>query len=83
MLVYMLNNITYTIINTILQNDYVLTIVEYNIDGNIIIVEVPHFKPKNDDEILFGINNRGITEMYKLFPDRIPLPPPSIIDVEE
>src|ERR1035437_7567481 len=47
------------------------TVVEYNIEGNIVIVDIPHFMPKGQNDIDAGINNRLITEMYKLFPERL------------
>lgn len=64
-----------------LGSDTVFTEVEYNIEGNIITVDVAHFNPQNDMDIILGIENRYITEMYKIFPDRMP-PIPVFIPME-
>jgi len=43
----------------------IITTVEYTYeDGSIRIVDVSHFMPNNENDIIEGINNRGISE-YK------------------
>jgi hypothetical protein len=44
----------------------VFTLVEYNFAGTIVTVEIPHYNPVNEEYIILGIENRGITEMKKL-----------------
>ena len=44
----------------------VFTTVEYDFGGTIIVVEVPHFMPPDEDYIILGIENRAITEQRKL-----------------
>jgi hypothetical protein len=62
---------SYTILNrteTIQVVEYktVVTTVEYNIDGEILTIDVPHFMPSSEDDIILGIENREITERNKL-----------------
>lgn len=66
----------YKILNTEVKEETTTTRVEYNIEGNIVIVDVAHFRA-NEEMILLGISNRYTTEMYKLFPERMPPPPPT------
>lgn len=47
-------------------NKIVTTTVEYYINDEIIIVEIPHFNPQSDNDIIIGITNREITERKKL-----------------
>jgi hypothetical protein len=61
----------YTILNTEYTEDTIYTLVRYNIEGHIVEVNVAHFHPA-DYSIMDGILNRYTTEMYKIFPDRMP-----------
>lgn len=47
-------------------NKLVTTTVEYDLDGEIIIVDVNHFNPQSQDDIELGIQNREVTERRKL-----------------
>lgn len=44
----------------------VFTTIEYDFDGIKVTVEVPHFMPQSEDDIILGINNRGVSERRKL-----------------
>jgi hypothetical protein len=44
----------------------VFTKVEYNLNGSIIVVDIPHFLPQSEDDIITGIENRMVTEIEKL-----------------
>ena len=43
----------------------VKTLVEYDFDGTKVQVEVAHFNPQSEDDILLGIANREITERIR------------------
>lgn len=64
----------YTILNTEYTEDTIYTLVRYNIEGHIVDVKIPHFQPQ-EYSIMDGVINRYITEMYKIFPERIPPAP--------
>lgn len=51
---------------TIITNKLVKTLVEFNIEGQIFQLEIPHFNPQSESDILLGIQNREITERRKL-----------------
>lgn len=34
-------------------------------DGTIEVISIPHFNPKNDEDIIKGIENRFVTEQAK------------------
>jgi hypothetical protein len=51
---------------TTVTNTIVTTKVEYDIAGELVIVEIPHFNPQSEDDIELGINNRYVTEERKL-----------------
>lgn len=73
----------YIIKNTITEGDTTTTTVEYNIEGNIVTVDVAHFMA-TPETIELGINNRYYTEMYKLFPERMPpAPEPPVYEEPE
>lgn len=57
---------TYQILSKNQIDQTVFTEVEYNIDGTIVTVNVPHFMPENEQAIIDGIINRSITEKAKL-----------------
>ena len=46
-------------------NKIVTTTVEYYINDEIVIVEIPHFNPQSDEDIAIGISNREVTEIKK------------------
>ena len=43
----------------------VTTEVEYYLDKGTIILEVPHFMPKDDADIILGLDNRFVSENRK------------------
>jgi len=49
-----------------LTNKIVITKVEYYINDEIVIVEIPHFNPQSDEDITLGITNREVSERKKL-----------------
>ena len=51
---------------TTLTNKIVTTTVEYDINGEFVIVDIPHFNPQSEADITLGITNREITEERKL-----------------
>lgn len=44
----------------------VFTLVEYNFAGTIVIVEIPHYNPLDEEYIIKGIETRAITEQRNL-----------------
>lgn len=44
----------------------VFTKVEYDFNGVKVVVDIPHFMPRSEDDITLGINNREVTELRKL-----------------
>ena len=44
----------------------VFTLVEYDFNGTKVTVEIPHFMPPNEDYIILGIENWGISHQKKL-----------------
>lgn len=57
---------TYTILETQVNGDTINTKVEYNFDGTILVVDIPHFMPQNMQDIETGILNRASSEKRKL-----------------
>lgn len=50
------------------QEKTVTTKVEYTFDEkDIVIVDIAHFNPQSDDDIIIGINNRSVSERRKLY----------------
>lgn len=47
---------------TTLTNRTVITTVEYEFGDDKVILEIPHFNPQTEDDILLGISNREISE---------------------
>lgn len=43
----------------------IITEVEYYLDKGTVIIEVPHFMPKDDADIIRGLDNRFIAENKK------------------
>jgi hypothetical protein len=56
---------SYKILSTRTE-ETVFTTVEYDFDGEIVIVEVAHFMPQSENDIITGIENREVTEKVKL-----------------
>lgn len=48
------------------SEETVFTTVQYNFDGKIVEVEVAHFMPTSEQDIITGIENREVTEKNKL-----------------
>ena len=44
----------------------VFTTVEYDFDGQIVTVDVAHFMPGSEQDIITGIENRAVTEQRRL-----------------
>jgi hypothetical protein len=44
----------------------VFTTVEYDFDGRIVTVDVAHFMPESEQDIITGIENRAVTEQKRL-----------------
>ena len=57
---------TYKIVSTRQADITLITTVEYNLDGTIITVVVPHFMPKSQAEIEQNIINRASSEVARL-----------------
>ncbi len=72
----------YKILETKIENNITITKVEYNIEGRIVIVDITH-NTLDNDIIIEGVKNRYKTEEYKIFPERMPIPPPYIEIIDE
>ena len=48
-----------------ITNKIVTTTVEYFINDEIVIVDIPHFNPQSDEDITIGISNREVSERRK------------------
>lgn len=57
---------TYKILKTTVNGDTINTEVEYNLDGAIVTVNIPHFMPQGEGDIETGILNRAASEKRKL-----------------
>lgn len=57
---------TYKILSTSTLDETITTTVEYNFDGTIITVDIPHFMPQSEGDIETGILNRATSEKRKL-----------------
>ena len=57
---------TYKILSSRQADITLITTVEYNLDGNIVTTEVPHFMPKSQEEIEQNIINRAASEVVRL-----------------
>jgi hypothetical protein len=57
---------TYKILSTSTLDETITTTVEYNFDGTIITVDIPHFMPQSESDIETGILNRAVSEKRKL-----------------
>jgi hypothetical protein len=50
---------------TTVTNRLVKTLIEYDIEGDVFQIEIPHFNPQSEADITLGINNREVTERRK------------------
>ncbi len=57
---------TYKILSTRQNEETLYTEVEYNLEGEIMTIEVSHFAPTSIETIEQNIINRGLTEIRKL-----------------
>lgn len=57
---------TYKILSVSQVDEIVITKVEYTIDSEVIVVDIPHFAPKSQEDIDTGIANRVISEKVRL-----------------
>jgi len=57
---------TYKILSTSTLDETITTTVEYNFDGTLVTVDIPHFMPQNESDIETGILNRAMSEKRKL-----------------
>lgn len=57
---------TYKILKTTVNGETINTEVEYNFDGTIVTVDIPHFMPKGQSDIETAILNRAVSEKRKL-----------------
>jgi hypothetical protein len=55
---------TYRILST-RSEETVFTTVEYEFDGTPVVVEVAHFMPMSEEDIIIGIENREVSERRK------------------
>lgn len=55
----------YTIKSKRQVDDTLFTTVEYNFEETKVLVEVAHFQPQSEEEIITGIKNRGLSEEMK------------------
>ena len=62
---------TYTILSTRQEENLLFTMVEYDFDGTILKIEIPHYAPQSVQDIEQGIINRGITELKKIEDARV------------
>jgi hypothetical protein len=57
---------TYKILSTRQADITLITTVEYNLDGTIVTVDIPHFMPKSQEEIEQNIINRAASEVARI-----------------
>jgi len=57
---------TYKILNTRTIDETLFTEVEYDFNGTIVVVDIPHFMPQSSQDVITGIINRAATEQIKL-----------------
>lgn len=57
---------TYTILNTRTVGEILFTEVEYDFDGTVMTIEIPHFMPQTSEEVITNIVNRASSEQVKL-----------------
>jgi hypothetical protein len=57
---------TYKILSTRQAGETLITTVEYNFDGTIVVVDIPHFRKKTLEEIDSEIINRASSELARI-----------------
>lgn len=57
---------TYKILSSRQSDVTLITTVEYNFDGELVIVDIPHFMPENSQVIIDNIINTSQAELIKL-----------------
>jgi hypothetical protein len=57
---------TYKILSSRQSDVTLITTVEYNFDGELVIVDIPHFMPENSQVIIDNIINTSQSELIKL-----------------
>ncbi len=57
---------TYTITSTRQVDETLFTTVQYNFDGTTVTVEIGHFMPQTQEEVIQNILNRANSEQIKL-----------------
>lgn len=57
---------TYKILNTRTVGETLFTEVEYDFDGTIVTVDIPHFMPGTSQDVINNIINRATSEQVKL-----------------
>ena len=57
---------TYKILSTRQIEETLITTVEYNFDGEIVLVDIPHFMPQNSQVIIDNIVSRSQSELARI-----------------
>ena len=57
---------TYKILSTRQIEETLITTVEYNFDGEIVVVDIPHFMPQNSQVIIDNIVSRSQSELARI-----------------
>lgn len=56
---------TYKILSATADGDLLITVVEYDLGGELVQVSVPHFQPASKADVAQGIANRAVSEARK------------------
>ena len=56
----------YKILNTKTEGELIETEVEFTLGKETVVCSIPHFMPKDMDEVISNIENRELTEQTKL-----------------
>lgn len=57
---------TYKILSTKQIEETLITTVEYNFDGEIVVVDIPHFMPQDSQVIIDNIVSRSQSELARI-----------------
>jgi hypothetical protein len=57
---------TYKILSTRQIEETLITTVEYNFNGEIVVVDIPHFMPQNSQIIIDNIVSRSQSELARI-----------------
>ena len=57
---------TYKILSTRQIEETLITTVEYNFNGEIVVVDIPHFMPQNSQIIIDNIVTRSQSELARI-----------------